>query len=122
MSTGLDTAAPTGEQLKEAALTTLEATRAALILEARRVMVRRLLAAGTATADDIRAGLVIPDGIDPKCLGVVPRLLCNLKLIRPGGFKPTTRAEAHCRPVRIWALADPKGAQAWLDQTADAKS
>ncbi|MCQ8205440.1 hypothetical protein NP569_24435, partial [Vibrio parahaemolyticus] len=57
-----------------------------------------LLAAGTATADDVRDAVELPPGVDPRCLGAVPGELADAGIIRATGYVRTTRPAAHARP------------------------
>lgn len=103
-----------GEALKNAALLLHEAQRSGLLLEVRRRFVQCLLARGTATVDDARAGVVIPTGIDPVCLGAVPGALARANIIRRNGYRASMRPEAHARPLSEWRLLDSEKAKAWL--------
>ena len=77
-------------------------------------MLLRLLDAGTATADDVRAAVELPDGIDPRCLGAVPGPLADAGIIRRADYRPSSRPERHASIIAIWALADRAAALAWL--------
>lgn len=103
-----------GEARKKAAHVLLEARREQYIRDARRVLLTRLLEHGTATIDDVREAVELPNGIDPKCFGAVPGQLARAGIIRRIGFATTTRAIAHARPVTVWGLADAGRAQTWL--------
>ena len=61
-----------GKSRKMAAHVLLEAHRGRTIRNARRVLLQHLLDYGTATIDDVRAVIELPDGVDPVCLGTVP--------------------------------------------------
>lgn len=104
----------TGDELKAQALATLEMCRADVIKRARVAMVRILLAKGTATADDIRDQVALPDSVDPVCLGGVPMLLAKAGIIHRGGYRNSDRPDARRRPVSIWALTDRGKALQWL--------
>jgi hypothetical protein len=78
-----------------------------------------LLDAGTATADDVRAAVELPPGLNPKLFGAVPGPLAEAGLIQAVGYVPTTRKEAHARPVMRWQLAGSAGALAWLANHPD---
>lgn len=75
------------------------------VLRGRRALLTALLAHGTATADDVRAGVDLPANIDPVCLGSVPLPLARAGIVERAGYVPTTRRLAHARPVAIWRLA-----------------
>jgi hypothetical protein len=103
-----------GERRKCRALAILEARRRVYIRRGRRALLTRLLAAGEATADDVRAAVELPPAINPKCLGSVPGQLAEAGIIRAAGFVRTTRPAGHARPVLLWQLADRAAALAWL--------
>lgn len=112
----------TGPELKAQALEVLELTREELITEARRALLTRLLADGTATIDDVRSVVECPACMNPKFFGAVPGPLAKLGLIRNRGFAKTTRKQGHARPVIVWELADRDGAAAWLTTNPIARS
>lgn len=103
-----------GERRKAGAIATLEAHRGEFIVRGRRALLRRLLDAGAATADDVRAGVELPPGIDPRAFGAVPGALAQPGIIRRAGYTETARAVAHARPVAVWELRDRAAALAWL--------
>lgn len=105
----------TGERRKQHALFRLEATRARLIQSARRALLLHLLEHCTGTIDAVRAAVDVPDGINPKAFGAVPKALATAGVIRSTGFTRTARAVGHARPVQRWELADPAAAVAWLN-------
>jgi hypothetical protein len=104
-----------GEERKLAAHALLSARRAVYVRHGQRALLMRLLAAGTATADDVRAAVALPSGIDPVCLGTVPGPLARAGIIRRVGYRDSDRAAAHARPLSLWELADPAAARAWLE-------
>jgi hypothetical protein len=103
-----------GERRKSEALQTLAARRERYVNDGRRALLRRAIEAGVATADDVRAVVKLPDGINPKLFGSVPGALCRGGLIRRASFTKTARAKAHARPVTIWELIDKDAAEEWL--------
>jgi len=103
-----------GEHRKDVAFVLLEVRRECYVREARRALLDALLANGIATADDVRARVELPKGINPKTFGAVPSVLARAGIIRRDGFTRSTRPEAHARPVSVWRLADPAAAQRWL--------
>lgn len=105
---------PDGQARKQAAQDRLEACRAVYILKGRRALLTAVLAKGQATADDVRDGVELPEGIDPVCLGCVPGPLVKTGIIRRAGFAPTTRTAGHARPVTVWELVDRAAAMRWL--------
>lgn len=111
-----------GERRKIRAHDLFTATRAELLLSGRRALLCLLLNHDTATADDVRALVEIPAGINPTCLGAVPGMLARAGIIRRVGYVASTRPEAHTRPVGVWTLADTLGAIQWLrDNTEPAE-
>jgi hypothetical protein len=103
-----------GNTRKQAAHTRLEAQRERYVRLGRRAFLVHLIEHGSATADDTRAVIELPDGINPKLFGAVPGPLARAGIIRRVAFTTTTRAVAHARPVSVWALADEAKAHAWL--------
>lgn len=103
-----------GERLRDAAHSLLSLHRERIVRDAQRALIEQVLSSGTATADDIRAAITLPDGIDPVCLGAVPGSLARRGISRRMGYVPTTRPCAHARPVSVWGLVDHPGAVAWL--------
>lgn len=103
-----------GQDRKDAAFLLLEAKRSQIIREARKVLLERLLQHGTATIDDVRNAITLPDGINPKCFGAVPGTFARANIIRSVGFVQTSRPKAHARPVTVWELADAAKAERWL--------
>lgn len=103
-----------GERRKRRTLTALEARREWFVLRGRRVLLRRALADGSATVDDVRDAVTLPVDIDPKCFGSVPTALAFAGIIRADGFLKTSRPTAHARPVTIWRLVDRDAAERWL--------
>jgi len=103
-----------GERRKDAAFVLLEVRRECYVREARRALLEVLLANGVATADDVRARVELPKGINPKAFGAVPSVLARVGIIRRDGFTRSTRPQAHARPVSIWKLADAVAAKRWL--------
>lgn len=69
---------------------------------------------GTATADDVRAAVELPPGINAKTFGGVPGPLAKAEIIRRVGYVQTARDAAHARAVSIWQLTDRRAARAWL--------
>jgi hypothetical protein len=102
------------EDRRDDAIQLLRDRRAALVRRGQRALLRQLLSAGTATADDVRAAVALPPDIDPRCMGAVPGELADPGIIRADGYVRTARPVGHARPVVRWALADPTGALAWL--------
>ncbi len=103
-----------GQRRKGNALTSLGACRGRLMIRARRALLMPLLAGITATIDEVREAIELPQGVDPTAFGAVPGPLARMGIIRRVGYVPTCRPGAHARPVTVWALADRGKAEAWL--------
>ena len=109
-----------GQAAKDAALRLLEARREIFVLRGRRALLFTMLAGdGTATADDVRALVSLPPGIDPRCLGSVPGRLGYDKIIGPDEFVRCTRREGHARWLQRWRLIDREKARRWLADHPD---
>lgn len=108
-----------GERAKAEALALLEARRDLYVLRGRRALLKALLLTGRATADDVRAAVELPDGLDPKLFGAVPGALARAGIIEADGCVITGRPEAHARPVKVWRLADYPAAHRWLAEHPD---
>ncbi len=103
-----------GEARKRDALRRLEVHREVYVQRGRRALLLRLLDAGTATADDVRAAVELPAGLDPKLFGAVPGPLAVAGIIKAAGFVKTRRKAGHARPVQLWKLANHDSAISWL--------
>lgn len=104
-----------GERRKDAAHTLLAAHRGLIVRRAQRHICQTLLdGAPTVTADDVRAAVDLPPGLDPVLFGAAPAPLAKAGIIEPLGFAKTARPEAHARPLTVWGLRDRGKAQAWL--------
>ncbi len=108
-----------GEARKRSAHALLDARREVYIRRGRSALLLRLLAAGTATADDVRGAVKLLPGINPKLFGAVPGPLAAAGNIQAAGYVPTARKEGHARPVLRWRLADRAAALAWLAANPD---
>ncbi len=113
-----------GERRKHQALAAFERQLPDVLTAGRRALLVHLLAHGHATADDVRAAVPVPPGVNPKVFGGVPGPLAKCGIITADGFARTRRGAAHARPVSRWKLADEPAAVRWLDEnpapTADA--
>jgi hypothetical protein len=103
-----------GDARKDAAHALLEARRDQYVCLARRALLLHLLEHGTATIDDIRAVVELPDDINPKLFGAVPGALARAGIVRRVGFTMTARPAAHSRPISVWTLVDEEKAREWL--------
>ena len=103
-----------GERHKAEAFDVLAATREVYINRGRRALLLRLLEVGSATADDVRAAVELPEDIDPRCLGVVPNPLATAKIIEAVGFAKSARPNRHASYIQVWTLLDRKAAVDWL--------
>ena len=102
------------ERRRDAAHALLAERRARLVRLAQRALLAHLLDAGTATADDVRAAVPLPHGIDPRVYGAAPDPLVEAGAIHHAGYTRSCRPVAHARPVVVWELADRDAAVAWL--------
>ena len=112
-------AANEGERRRDERLATLEARRAVIVRRGRRALLAKVLADGTATADDVRAAIALPDGVDPRCLGAVPGPLAAAGLIALDGYQRAARPERHASVIARWRLADADAARLWLTANPD---
>jgi len=103
-----------GEARRDAALHLLRIHRAAVVRDLTRAALRLALERGTLTADDVRAVVAIPPGVRPVVVGAAVRYLAEAGIIRRIGYRPSTRAAAHARPLAVWTLADAGAARDWL--------
>ena len=85
----------------------------------RRAMISHVLRHGTVSADDVRAAVELPDDVDPRCLGSVPRALANAGIIRRCGFVVSQRPERNGSYIASWMLADKPKAVRWLADHPD---
>ena len=94
--------------------------RETLIRRGRRALLGAMLAGdGTATADDVRAAVELPDGINANLFGAVPGLLARAGIIRLARLRLSARPERHRGINRVWQLADGPAALAWLAMHPD---
>lgn len=94
----------------------LAARRRVVVLLGRRALLERLLASGTASADDVREAIEVPVDVDPICLGAVPGPLASVGIVASDGFAMTSRPSAHARPVTVWRLVDRAKVVQWLQE------
>ena len=106
---------PTGEQLRDKALDLLAEHRSELILELQRCAMRIALDRADFTADDVREAMPIPIGTNPVVLGSAIGSLSRGGYLKQIGYRKSTRAVAHRRPVAIWYAQDKEACQHWLD-------
>lgn len=81
--------------------------RAAVIASAQRAMLDVLRDQPTASADDIRPRVTIPDGVHPAVIGCAIAGLHRDGLIAPVATIATSRPAGHAHLMRVWRLADP---------------
>ena len=112
--TMLPGASPEGEARRDAALALLRARRRSIIRECERAAVLAALDHGAVTADDVRAVVAIPPGMNPKLVGVVFRDLADAGILRRDGYRQSRRPAAHARPLSVWRLTDAAAAWGWL--------
>ncbi len=94
--------------------TPLQMLRAGIIRAAQRALIDAILVNGEASADDIRAVVVIPDGVNPSIVGTAIRLLAQDGIIVPVSTKTAQRPIAHAHLFRVWRLADRDQGNVWL--------
>jgi len=104
---------PSGEALRDNALDLLRQHRAALVRECTVAALRIALREGEVTADDVRAVVPIPPGINPKLVGAAFNDLAD-GILRRSGDRPSKRKLAHARRVTVWELGDRATAAAQL--------
>jgi len=100
-----------GERRKTDALATLGERREVYVNRGRRALLSALLERGRATADDMRAAVDLPAGVNPKLFGAAPGPLARAGIIRAAGYTNSRRPESHARPVKVWTLADRTAAE-----------
>lgn len=104
----------TGEARKKAAHELLERHRAELLLRARHALLGLLLQHGEATADDVRAVVPLPKGVNATAFGAVPGPLQKAGIIKRTGWAPSVRPDSHARPVSVWQIVSSAKALEWL--------
>ena len=95
-----------GVALRDDTLNQLRERRPELIRACTAAALRVALDSGAVCADDVRAVVPIPDGINPKFVGCVFRDLADAGILRRDGYQPSKRPKAHARPITLWRLAD----------------
>ena len=61
----------------------------------------------------------LPEGIDPRVLGGVPKLLVKLGIIRRSGSTKSDRPNRNASVLAVWELANRDAALAWLTDNSD---
>ena len=108
-----------GERRKDGAHALLSARRELYVLRGRRALLATLLDRGTATADDVRSEIKLPEGIGAKLFGAVPGVLARAGIIEQDAYARTARPAAHARPLTVWKLKDRAAAVAWMSDHPD---
>lgn len=108
-----------GTDSKDSALAALETTRSGIILQARQIFLRHAIEHGEVCADHVHDAIELPAGIDPKVLGPVPSPFAKAGIIERTGYRNSTRATAHARPVSVWKLSDRSAAERWLADNSE---
>jgi len=105
-----------GQQRKAQALQWFAANRAKHVLLGQRALVLAMFSNPhrTATADQVRAAVVLPPGMNPVLFGRVPGPLATLGLIANVGSVKSQRPERHGAPTILWLLIDEVAAMNWL--------
>jgi len=91
-----------GREAKQAILGLFETNRAECLREARRVFLDALREQGRATINSVRQRMAIPEVLDPRWLGAVPKPFAARGIIRRAGFVESERA--HGRMIALWQL------------------
>ena len=89
-----------GLRQRDAALDTLEDTRARWVAAALVIAERLARVNGTVTADSLRAAFPVPADYDARVVGAVLR---NRRFVRVG-YRATSRATSHARPIAVFKL------------------
>ena len=108
-----------GQARKQKRHLLLRERRALYVRRGQRALLARLLAAETATADDVYESVELPPSIAPRCLGAVPASLVRAGIIRSLGYVKSARPERHASPIQVWTLANQSEAVAWLAANPD---
>lgn len=108
-----------GEQRRDAVLDYHDTANAAVLVCGRRAFLLALLAKGEATADDVYTAIDLPAGVDPRCLGAVPKGFVRAGIVRAAGFIESARPERNAGIIRRWELIDRGGAERWLAEHSD---
>lgn len=116
---GRDAGRREGERRRDCVLAVIGNQRAIFVRRARRAFVARLLAAGKATADDVREVVELPPGVNPNLFGAVPSLFRKLGIARLVGFVTSTRPARHAGVNRLWELTGAGAATDWLAKNPD---
>jgi hypothetical protein len=104
-----------GKKLRDAVLDVLRIRRAELIRQCSVAAIHFAIRCGEVSADEVRAFVEIPSDISPKLVGVVFKDLADAGILRRVGYRASTRAVAHARPLSVWELESAAAAQDWLD-------
>ena len=89
---------PSGTELRDAALSLLERTRAEYIARARRAAIYALEERGEVCADDLHEMCAIPKSIDPRVMGAV----LNRRRFRFLRYQQSRRRANHGRVIAVW--------------------
>lgn len=108
-----------GQQRRDAVLDYHDTANAGVLVCGRRAFLAALLAKGEATADDVYAAVDLPAGVDPRCLGAVPKPLVRAGIVRAAGFVESARPERNAGIIRRWELVDRGGAERWLAEHSE---
>lgn len=64
------------------------------------------------TVNEIRSQ--VPDTVNPKVLGMVPRTLAGV--IEFVGWQTNENKQCHSRPIKLWRLVSKGAAEQWLKE------
>jgi hypothetical protein len=98
----LDDLAPTGEELRDAGIASLE--RHPWLERARLAAVRLCELQGWVTSDDVQKWMRDDPAPHPNCWGALFHDK-QKRFVATGRTVPTTRPQGHYREIKIWGLA-----------------
>lgn len=108
-----------GRKRRDAAHFVLLVRRERFVRAAQRQMLLHLLEYETATIDNVRAVVSLPEDIAPCLFGPSIRALSVGGLIERVGFEQTSRPVAHARENKVWRLTERQAALDWLRDHPD---
>jgi hypothetical protein len=107
---------PTAEEEKAAAFARMVEgeTAAAFVRRCRHALLSLVQRQETATIEDVRAVVPIPEGMNPKLYGTVPGGLASAGAIRQAGYVKGVRRESHARPIAAWKAGNLESLYLWI--------
>jgi hypothetical protein len=103
-----------GTLRKNAAHALLEARRRAALTIARRAFLEIALRDSVVDADAVHDAVNLPEGLDPRWLGAVPKPLANSRIVERAEMVKSARPERNGSYITRWALRDRASAEKWL--------